>query len=60
MRIVAEMGGQFDVSHNGFGHACMQLTRETKDLAKGRDQVLKLATETAALQAEAHRLRTQV
>ena len=38
----------------------LQLTRETQDLSKGREQVAKLANETANLQAEAHRLRTQV
>ena len=37
----------------------LQLARETQDLAKGREQVAKLATETATLQAEAHKLRTQ-
>ncbi len=37
-----------------------QLTRETQDLSKGREQVAKLANETVNLQAEAHRLRTQV
>ena len=36
-----------------------QLAREAQDLAKGREQVAKLATETAALQVEAHKLRTQ-
>ncbi|GAX83865.1 hypothetical protein CEUSTIGMA_g11290.t1 [Chlamydomonas eustigma] len=41
------------------GYVARQVSRETQDLAKGREQVAKLAAETAALQVEAHRLRTQ-
>lgn len=38
----------------------LQLSQETQDLGKVREQVSKLAAETAALQAEAHKLKTQV